>query len=240
MKAKLETLWSRGAGVPAPVFTAGQLDVLKLIAFIAMLADHANKGLFHKAFPWMECLGRLAFPLFAVVFAYNMVHHLTRPRRFVLNAVVFGMLAQWPFHQVLALNDKNHYCLNILFTFLIAWGVNQLWNKGMKGVIASSLLFTYGGYAVTMSSYSWYGLGLILVLVGWFRRGGIAFPLFAAILLSLVVYGFPWMYFLLMLIMVSTIGPMRLAARVGRFMPGKALYLGYAGHLWIIYSLGLI
>ncbi|MCD5327843.1 TraX family protein [Chromobacterium piscinae] len=239
MRNKFRALWVRGAAISAPAFTPGQLDHLKLLAFISMLADHVNKGLLHGAYPWMTSFGRLAFPLFAVVFAFNLVHHFSQPRRFVMLSLAFGLLAQWPFHYVIAIHGKNQQCLNILFTFLIAWGVNRLWGRGNGGVVAASLLFTFGGVALSPASYSWHGLGFILALVGWFRYGGVAFPLLAMAVLGLVVYGFPWMYLTILFTIWIVAGPWKVEARRVRFLPRLALYIGYALHLWVIYGLSL-
>ena len=51
---------------------SGALEVLKLAALVTMVADHANKYALDRAYPMMEHIGRLAFPLFALVVAANL------------------------------------------------------------------------------------------------------------------------------------------------------------------------
>ncbi|MXG37373.1 conjugal transfer protein TraX, partial [Escherichia coli] len=63
-------------GLLHPLQTPGQLspaalDMVKLLALLAMLIDHINTVFMTPAQPVMYALGRMAFPLFTLIWAMN-------------------------------------------------------------------------------------------------------------------------------------------------------------------------
>jgi hypothetical protein len=60
---------------------SGALEVLKLVALVEMVVDHANKYALEHACPIMEHIGRVAFPLFAFVIAANLRWNTADPQR---------------------------------------------------------------------------------------------------------------------------------------------------------------
>lgn len=230
------------SSLTAPIVGTGQLDVLKVVAFMAMLSDHVNKVLLHNAYPGMSTLGRLAFPLFAWCFAYSVVHHLRDTRRFVQNAIIFSLLAQVPFF-ILFIHAKKIGCLSILPVFLFAWIVNR--QEGWKGIPREAFqypLFALAGILTFDASYSWSGVGFVLCCIGFFRSGGWGYGAGAMALLVLVLAGSASsevMFFpiVAVLLLVSSVG--KLGQKIPRFLPRNGLYLGYVGHLWALYVLTL-
>ncbi len=79
---------------PAPLgFRDGQLEVLKWIALASMFLDHVGRHLLgHGHHTWIFALGRIAFPLFALVFAANLARGGDRAARAARSA---GRLALW-------------------------------------------------------------------------------------------------------------------------------------------------
>jgi hypothetical protein len=73
---------------------SGALEVLKLAALAAMVADHVNKYALDRAYPVMEHIGRLAFPLFALVVAANLRWNTADPQRYFMRLAVWGMASQ--------------------------------------------------------------------------------------------------------------------------------------------------
>ena len=73
---------------------SGALEVLKLAALVAMVADHANKYALDRAYPVMEHIGRLAFPLFALVIAANLRWNTADPQRYFMRLAVWGIASQ--------------------------------------------------------------------------------------------------------------------------------------------------
>ena len=74
--------------------TSGALEVLKLAALVAMAGDHANKYALDGAYPMMEHIGRLAFPLFALVVAANLRWNTADPQRYFIRLAVWGLASQ--------------------------------------------------------------------------------------------------------------------------------------------------
>lgn len=56
------------------VWSPGQRDIIKTVALVLMVLDHANRIL-HLEQTWMFLAGRGAFPLFALVWGLNQSRH---------------------------------------------------------------------------------------------------------------------------------------------------------------------
>ena len=93
---------------------SGALEVLKLAGLVAMVADHANKYALQGAYPMMEHIGRLSFPLFALVIATNLRWNTADPQRYFLRLAVWGMVSQIIYTWATGRAD-----LNILLTLAI-------------------------------------------------------------------------------------------------------------------------
>lgn len=100
--------------------SSSQQTLLKWLAMALMLLDHANRTLWSFQ-PWAFSLGRIAFPLFAFLIAYNLTVRGVKPGRYVLPLLGFGVISQLP--AMLALG-RDVLPLNIFFT--LALGVSFL------------------------------------------------------------------------------------------------------------------
>lgn len=100
---------------PYVTWTSGQLDVIKTVAMLLMVIDHANSilGLEH---PWMMWLGRGAFPLFGLVWAYNLMRHPALRQDSLNHLWVWALFAQLGY----ALAGFPWWQGNILFAFAVA------------------------------------------------------------------------------------------------------------------------
>ena len=149
--------------------TNAGLAAVKWLALALMVVDHVDAFAFDRTLTWAGLLGRLVFPMFAVVIAYN----LARPgalvvggmgERVLMRCLAFGVLAL-PFHLLLT----GGHALNIMFTFAVAVFVLRLWVDGHHaGAVAA---FVLGGACV---EYWWPGVGLVLASVAYFRAPGAA------------------------------------------------------------------
>ena len=170
---------------------SGTLEALKWIGVAAMLGDHVNKALFGGELPVLTEIGRIAFPLFALVFGYNLARgnpqwQLTY-RRTLRRLLLFGVLA-FPFI-VLAFQRWDLLPLNILFTLAI--GLALVWcirRNDVTGALLGSVLFLGGGLLV---EFYWPGLLLIVACWACFARPGVAAWLgaFASLALLTLVNG---------------------------------------------------
>ncbi len=173
---------------------SGTLEALKWIGLAAMLGDHVDKALFDGQVPTLSEIGRIAFPLFALVFGYNLArdnpHWQDAYRRVLRRLLLFGIVAL-PF-SVLAFERWDLLPLNILFT--LALGLGLVWcirrNDATAALIASAL-FLGGGLLV---EFSWPGLLLIVSCWACFARPGAAAYLgaFASLALLFLINGNPY------------------------------------------------
>ena len=116
------------------------LDMVKLLALLAMLIDHINTVFMTPAQPVMYALGRMAFPLFTLIWAMNVRR---APERLQVRANrlwIWAIITQPVFSLVFA-GHQPWWALNILFVFA---GVTQLlalqYRFGRKGSLAGALL----------------------------------------------------------------------------------------------------
>ncbi len=139
-----------------PSLSSGGRELLKWLALLTMTGDHVAKVVFGGYVPVMSELGRIAFPLFALVMACNLAQPGADLRKSIRRLAVWGVIAQ-PLH---ALAFGYWLPLNILLTFaLAAVAVHALANN------RPLLLLLAAGLAPMLVDYQWAGVGF--VLLGW-------------------------------------------------------------------------
>ena len=147
---------------------SGALEVLKLAALAGMVADHANKYALDGAYPMMEHLGRIAFPLFALVVAANLRWNTTDPQRYFVRLAVWGLASQAIYMWATGRTD-----LNVLLTLGI----------GVQLVLAVEALRQHSSVigvlwlmvvvvATLACDYRLTGPLLVVLFHGWFARPG--------------------------------------------------------------------
>ena len=117
-----------------------------------MTIDHVNRIFFNQQFYQAYCAGRLAMPLFAFVFAYNLARvepmSLDIYNKTLKRLVFFGVLATPAY---IAMNHiEGLFPLNILFAFLVVLAMLYVYGKGQWQL--SVCIFLLGGIYV---EYSW-------------------------------------------------------------------------------------
>lgn len=161
---------------------SGALEVLKLAALVAMVADHANKYALERAYPMMEHIGRLAFPLFALVIAANVRWNTADPQRYFMRLAVWGMASQAIYTWA-----TGHTHLNILLTLAI--GVQLVLavealrqHSSVVGVLWLMVLIV----ATLPCDYGPTGPLLVVLLHAWFARPGLFTALLAILGVALL------------------------------------------------------
>lgn len=97
------------------VWSPGQRDIIKTVALVLMVLDHANRIL-HLDQTWMFLAGRGAFPLFALVWGLNLSCH-AHIRQSAINRLWgWAVIAQFAYY----LAGFPWYEGNILFAFAVA------------------------------------------------------------------------------------------------------------------------
>ncbi|MDX2003871.1 MAG: TraX family protein [Meiothermus sp.] len=116
--------------------SARALDWLKWAALFTMVIDHANKIVFDGGLPWMTWIGRMAYPLFAFLIAYNLEVRGADWRKYAWRLGLAAAVSQPVYFYALAGN------LNIFFTLLagvLVWAAVGLAMLFMNGLLKSSL-----------------------------------------------------------------------------------------------------
>ncbi len=154
--------------------TSSAREVLKWLAVVLMTCDHVAKIIYGGYVPGLSEAGRVAFPLFALVMAYN----LAQPGADVIKSVrrlgMWGLIAQ-PVH---ALAFGYWLPLNILLTFALS--AAAIYAAGQRRWVA--LAFAAAVLPVFVD-YQWAGVWFVLLASQAFHRRQywLLGPAFAAI-----------------------------------------------------------
>lgn len=219
--------------LPPLVISNGSMEAIKWLALISMTLDHANRFLFQGEVYSFYCIGRIAMPLFAMIFAYN----LSRPDAFsrglypevIKRLLIFGLLATPAYMAMRHL--PQCWPLNILFSLAIATTILYLYQKGgIESYLLALILLFFGGSFV---EYNWAGLFLCLFAWWYFKTNT-----FVALLAFLASYWFldnlngnAWALLSLPLIIAASLVDLRIK-RIRHFF-----YFYYPIHLSLLYLL---
>jgi len=137
-------------------------ELLKWLAVILMTGDHVAKVIYGGYVPGLSEAGRVAFPLFALVMAYNLAQPGADVDKSVRRLALWGVIAQ-PVH---ALAFGHWLPLNILLTFslsaLVIYAVERR---------ESSVVVMAAGVLPLVVDYQWAGVGFVLLAWLGFRTG---------------------------------------------------------------------
>ena len=242
-------------GLLRPLQTPGQispaaLDMVKVLALIAMLADHINTLFLTPGNLLLYAAGRMAFPLFTLIWAMNVQR---TPERLQVRA---NRLWRWAVitQPVFSLAFAHHHpwwALNILFVF--AGGTQLLalqYRFGKKGLMAGVLLLVVLVWPLSPASYGLAGMvlatGMVIAPGGQpaaVQRTGVIVSGLALCCLNgvshllslpadtLLFATLPTLVFPIMAIYLS----IQLCPEgCPRFMPRHFFYIAYAGHLLVL------
>ena len=147
---------------------SGALELLKLAALAAMVVDHVNKYALDLAYPMMEHIGRLAFPLFAFVIAANLRWNTADPQRYFMRLVVWGVASQAIYMWA---TGRTH--LNILLTLGIGVQLVLSVEALRQHFSVMGVLWLMVVIVATLScDYRLTGPLLVFLFHGWFARPG--------------------------------------------------------------------
>lgn len=148
---------------------------LHMMAMALMLCDH----LWVAVVPgndWMNCIGRIAFPVFAFMLTEGYFH--TRSvKKYALRLFVFAVLSEIPFNLVAGSRLFYPPHQNVLWTFLIALGLIH-WNdqakargKAWKRIVNAVVSILLGCFIGLITFVDYAHAGVMTVLVFYFFRG---------------------------------------------------------------------
>ncbi|EPW5280574.1 type-F conjugative transfer system pilin acetylase TraX [Yersinia enterocolitica] len=153
------TVTSLTAKRPLLSFSPLQRDAIKVIAFLAMVADHIATAI-GVGSPWFNLVGRCAFPLFALVSGCNLAGKSVQQGH--LNRLwVMALLAQPCYWLAFREAGVHWWQLNILFTFAVVMQVVHFLQNftTFAGCAAFTALVGY----LPLSSASYGAIGLFML-----------------------------------------------------------------------------
>lgn len=138
--------------------SSGSIELIKWIAMFSMTIDHANRFFYNSSLYAAYCFGRLAMPLFAFIFAYNLVYQNKQVNTlyftYCKRLLIFGFLAT-PGYIVMR-HLHSVWPLNIMFMFFCSAIILYFYyEKNSLGRLAAIFIFLIAGLFV---EYSWIGL----------------------------------------------------------------------------------
>jgi hypothetical protein len=221
----------------------GALEAIKWLALVLMTGDHINKYLLGGQVHALYAAGRLVFPLFAFVFAYN----LARPgalangayQRAMTRLAAVGALASVPFIGLGGLL-YGWWPFNILASFLLSAATMHLVERGGVARMAlAALLFLAGGLFV---EFWWPGIAMTLAAWCYVRRPS-AGALLTWIAATAALGCIPWLLarvpMALSLWALAALPVIALASRLQLRVPRLrwAFYAYYPAHLAVLWAI---
>lgn len=223
------------------------LDMVKVLALLAMLADHVNTLFITPPEPLMYALGRMAFPLFTLIWAMNVHGNPERLQHRAKRIWMWAILTQ-PVFMLAFRHQLPGYALNILFVFAAVTQLLALQHRyGRKGLMTGVLIVAALVVPLTPGSFGIAGIALACSLTVIYSpalerwRGAAEL---AAIISMTCLNGISHLVSApaetLLLATLPTVCLPLLAVRMvqqhtgedgQRFMPRHFFYFAYAGHL---------
>lgn len=143
--------------------TSGAREALKWLAVLLMTGDHVAKVFFGGYLPVVSELGRIAFPVFALVMAYNLAQPGADLGKSVRRLALWAAIAQ-PAH---ALAFGYWLPLNVLASFALAASVVWAIRAGRWWLVAA-----LAGPLPLIVDYQWSGIAVVVSAWLWFGRHG--------------------------------------------------------------------
>lgn len=211
----------------------GSLELLKWIALVSMTADHVNKYLLNASEPLLFNVGRIALPLFVLVFAANLARPGSRERgaysRTARRLALCAAVASLPYMALGGLVG-GWFPLNVLATLLVLSGVLYgLDRGGRRHGVAAALLFVVGGALV---EFWWPALGIGVGIWLWCRqrsRLGLAIAVTSCACLTLI-NGNGWAMAAVLVVAITACLPVQLPRLQWLFY---TYYPAHLGMLWL-------
>ena len=148
---------------------------LHVMAMAFMLCDHLW-GAGVLGWDWLTCVGRIAFPIFAFLLVEGFFHTSSR-KKYAGRLLLFAVLSELPFNLVMGGSPFYPLHQNVLWSFLIAFGLlslnerARLSGKGWLRVLTGLGTVVLGYLLGLLTMVDFYHAGILTVLVFYFFRG---------------------------------------------------------------------
>ena len=143
--------------------TSGGRELLKWIALLLMTGDHVISVFGLGYVPVVSELGRAAFPVFALVMAYNLAQPRVDAGRASMRLALWGLVAT----PIAYFAFRSLLPLNVLFTFSCA--AAAIWAYERRQWLLAALLALV---VPVFLDYAWPGVWLVFFAWAWFGNHG--------------------------------------------------------------------
>ena len=148
---------------------------LHMLAMLFMLFDHMWITVV-RGNDWMNCLGRLSFPIFAFLIVEGYMHT-SDFKKYIRRMFLFALISEIPFNLVSAGSVIYPFHQNVLWTFLLSLLCIHLIEKARKTqklwlqIITCVLVVSVGYLLGILLMVDYNSAGIMTVLVFYFFRG---------------------------------------------------------------------
>ncbi len=214
-------------------------SALKVIAILSMVIDHCAYFLMDEytvCYEVMRCVGRVAFPVFALLVAEGFSH--TRNRwRYLLSLLLFAVISEVPWGLLNGANGTH----NVMFTLGIGVAaltlLERLKEHRLLAFFVVSLLAAVA--CLTGVDYGWRGI-LMITFFYMFRKNSFCTGRYNFPAMLQVLFTFPLMSYYGIAGAVIACSVILLYDGSRGFVHGKAakyaFYTFYPLHLWLFYG----
>lgn len=255
-KAEISIPWPFA---PSSVALNNDTNLLKLLAMLAMLCDHAGKMLFPQ-YPVMRIIGRMAFPIYAYCLAVGCVYT-KNPLRYLERMTLLALISQ-PIYVVAmghstqamyALSFAEHPVQAALHFYVKSWaahpsilfalcvGMLLIWTLRERRIILTAALAVFIYLVQGKLDYGWRGVVLMLLFYVFAQRRWLSLPVVAAFMLWWALDGAGYslfgVKFGIQAFAMLSLPLIYIRMRSGVRLPKWLFYAFYPAHLVLIYAL---
>lgn len=216
--------------------------VLKIIAVISMVFDHAGYVIFHE-FSFMNYIGRLSFPIFAFLITEG-YFHTKNLKKYFCRLLIFSFISQVPYMLFLK-NFTNNFTLNILFTLSLGLLSITVYDKSKNKLLGLIFVGICASFAQFLHfDYGWFGISIIFIFYI-FKKQKLYMNLFFSIA-TFINYFYSFIttnkmeYLFIILFCIFSLMPINLYNEKKGKNIKYFLYIFYPLHLIILYLLTFI
>jgi hypothetical protein len=189
---------SSGDGFDLWAFVLERYEAIKWLAIVSMVVDHVGALLIPELLV-LRVVGRLAFPLFALLVGLNLARGV-HPSRYVWMMAAFAVVSQVPYY--LAFGGELH--LNIFVTLLAGVVIVGCWRSQLPAGWVFVLPFTivsdygiFGALLIPAFAFAFHRARLVEFAVPFtflgVAQGSLAFGLFAQVVFVVFLVLLPFL-----------------------------------------------
>lgn len=141
---------------------------LKLLAMTCMVCSHISTTILWGTH-WLDCIGRLAFPIYAFLLAEGF-RHTKNFKKYLVRMFLFALAAELPFNLMSEGGVFYPFHQNVLFTFclsllMMAW-IEKAEDKSRSRFALRAVLAAVTGYLLGFITFvDYFGYGVLMVLL---------------------------------------------------------------------------